>query len=190
MDIATIISLVTAGIAILGVRGSFISIAVKAGRYSEKFDNIEKDRNELKSITADLKERLIRVEDILMLKHKGASDFFAAKHSPRVLNDLGEKIYEDMKGESFLVKNKELLYSKIKETEPKTAYDVENASENAIVSFLNDDLFNEIKVFVYNYPAVKKENGDEIEVSLGDAVGILALPLRDMYLNDNPDILR
>ena len=61
---------------------------------------------------------------------------------------------------------------------------------NVLISLLDDDIINDIKVFVYNYPMVKKEDGTELEISLQDALLVLSLPLRDMYLDAHPNILR
>ena len=61
---------------------------------------------------------------------------------------------------------------------------------NAIISLLDSDALNDIKVFVYNYPTIKNDKGEEVEVTLADAIDILSLPLRDMYLNDHKEILR
>ena len=190
MDTITICTIIMTIIAILGVIGTLITGAVYVGRYAEKFIRIEEDCFDLKKTTDELMRRMIRVEDLLMSRSKTASSFFAAKHSPRKLNNIGQKVYDDMKGEEFLSNNKSTLYSKIDSKKPKTAYDVEMASYEAILSLLNDDMFNEIKVFIYNYPMLKTDDGAEVEVALGDAVFILSLPLRDMYLNDNPNILR
>lgn len=190
MDTITICTIIATAIAVIGALGSILALCVTIGRYTERFKNIEANYAALHESSNKQQERLIRVEDMLMFKHKDAPDYFAAKRSPRALNELGMKVFEDMKGQEFLNKNKDILFSKITNAEPKTALDVEQAAFNACVSISNMDIFNDIKVFVYNYPTVQVTDEDNKEVGLGDAIFILSLPLRDMYLKEHLEIPR
>lgn len=190
MDAITICTIIGVTLSILSTLGSIIFFGYKAGRYAEKFNRIEGDCSDLKKTTDELIRRMTRVEDLLIVKSKTASSFFAAKNSPRVLNQIGQKVFNDMEGQEFLTKNKEKLYAAIDASNPRTAYDVELNVINAIVSLLDSDALNDIKVFVYNYPTIKNDKGEEVEVTLADAIDILSLPLRDMYLNDHKEILR
>lgn len=190
MDILTICTIVGTAIAILTALGSILVLCVNIGKYTEKFKNIETNYATLLESSNKQQERLTRIEDMLMIKHKDASSYFAAKKSPRSLNERGLRIFADMKGQEFLEKNKDLLFAKIAEETPQTALDVESASFNACVAISNMDIFNDIKVFVYNYPVVKISEEESVEVKLGDAIFILSLPLRDMYLQEHQDIPR
>lgn len=190
MDIITICTIIATAIALATALGSIIALCVNIGKYTEKFKNIEANYSSLQKDSKELQERLIRVEDMLMFKHKDAPDYFAAKRSPRALNALGLKVFEDMKGQDFLNNNKDVLFSRISDAEPKTALDVEQAAFNACISISNMDIFNDIKVFVYNYPTVQVKEGESKEVKLGDAIFILSLPLRDMYLQEHTEIPR
>lgn len=187
MDTMTIATVIGTAISFVVALGGLVTLGITIGKYSMRFDAIEKDAGKLAGICDELKERLIRVEDMLMLKHKGASDFFAAKRSPKTLNERGLKVFQDMDGASFLSRNKQRLFALIDETAPKTAYDVEVSASNACIALINDDIFNPIKVFVYKYPAISAD-GKEVEVTLEDALYILSIPLRDMYLKEHPDI--
>ena len=190
MDAVTISTIIGAALALLSAIGGIIAFAVKVGQFTEKFKNIETSYSDLATTVTKLSEKMIKVESILMLKYKNASDVLTAKNSPRMLTSIGETVYKDMKGQEFLNTYKELLFSKISNEHPDTAWDVENASMNVLISLLDDDIINDIKVFVYNYPMVKKEDGTELEISLQDALLVLSLPLRDMYLDAHPNILR
>lgn len=116
------------------------------------------------------------------------------KKSPRRLNDFGQKLYKELDGEKFLIKYKKSFFDVIDSLSPKTAYDVELYAMRALQINSDEDFFNEYKLYVYNAPAlnVRNENGDETphELTLNDICYILSLPLRDMYLDEHPDILR
>lgn len=190
MDILTICTIVGTAIAILTALGSVFALCINIGKYTEKFKNIEAYYTALQDVSIKQQERLTRIEDMLMIKHKDASNYFAAKKSPRALNSLGLKVFADMHGQDFLNKNKAILFSKITEAAPKTALDVETAALNACISVSNMDIFNDIKVFVYNYPSIPIKDGENTEVKLDDAIFILSLPLRDMYLQEHIEIPR
>ena len=116
------------------------------------------------------------------------------KKSPRRLNKMGEKFYKELDGENFLEAHKDSLFEVIDSLAPKTAYDVELYSLRALQIKSDEDFFNEYKLYVYNAPTfeIEDENGNTkpYELTLSDICYILSLPLRDMYLEAHPDILR
>lgn len=151
--------------------------------HDSKLDELSKDVDILKQDVTSIKA-------LLMMKYKGAEIVLSGKHSPRTLTEQGLKVFHDMKGDEFLKKNKVALFAVIDRDKPKTAYDVENLCYFACVSFVNDDMFNEIKSFLYNYPTIPWLDGKEHEVDMDDACSVLSLPLRDMYLEEHPDVMK
>lgn len=114
------------------------------------------------------------------------------KKSPRQLNDYGKLLLEDCNGNQFLEDNKDFLLAEIEKRQPKTALDVETLANEVLMLNLNLDIFNKLKNWVYNSPAIKLKNqeGEEVDhiVSMGDICIVLSLPLRDMYLETHPDL--
>ena len=175
--------------------------------HDKKLDEMSSDVNEVKKIVplvalhdkkldelsndmSQVKDGLTTIKALLLMKFKDLEPALAAKHSPRTLNELGKKIFDDMNGQSFLEKNKQLLYAVIDKDKPKTAYDVENLCYYACAANVNNDAFNEIKSFLYNYPTLPLPDGRQYEVTMDAACSVLSLPLRDMYLADHPDIIK
>lgn len=115
------------------------------------------------------------------------------KHSPRILNENGEKLFNEVNGQDFLNENKNFLFGEIDVFEPKTALDVENISFNILRLKSTDERFNSIKNFVYNAPTremVDSEgNTQKKDVTLDMVLFVLSIPLRDMYLAEHPEIL-
>ena len=95
-----------------------------------------------------------------------------------------------MHGKEFLEKNKALLFAYVDKNKPKTAYDVEGLCYLACLMNVNNDAFIEIKSFLYNYPTITLPDGKEHEVTMDEACSVLSLPLRDMYLEEHPEIVR
>ena len=136
-------------------------------------------------------EAITEIRTFLMTKNPKTAAMFAIKHSPLQLNEAGEKLLEDIGGKAFLDENKDLLIACIEEKTPKTALDVEESAMEVLFAHLDDDIFNEMKKWVYNSPSRKvKIDGEEKDytVTINDVCFVLSLPLRDMYLENHPDL--
>lgn len=169
---------------------------------NEKYDSLDKKidkvKEDIESIISRLpcdvhSDRLSDTEkDVAFFR--GKTEFIlSAKQSPRTLNKYGQELFQEIDGESFLAENKQKLFDFIDAESPKTAYDVEADARKAVHSLTDDDSFNRIKVWLYNSPAKKIEvEGKETEYcfSLEDACFVISLPLRDMYIESHPTILK
>mgnify|MGYP002765476088 FL=1 len=169
---------------------------------NEKYDSLDKKIDKVKE---DIESRISRLpcdvhsdrlsdteKDVAFFR--GKTEFIlSAKQSPRTLNKYGQELFQEIDGESFLAENKQKLFDFIDAESPKTAYDVEADARKAVHSLTDDDSFNRIKVWLYNSPAKKIEiEGKETEYcfSLEDACFVISLPLRDMYIESHPTILK
>lgn len=188
-NIGTLISILVGLVTLLSMLVWFGRFIQRVSSHDKKLDEISADVSEMKSDISGLMNDMAAVKTLLMMKYKGADLVLSGKHSPRTLTEQGLKVFRDMKGEEFLKMNKAALYAVIDRNKPKTAYDVENLCYFACASFVNDDMFNEIKSFLYNYPAVPWSDGKLHELDMDDACSVLSLPLRDMYLEEHPDII-
>lgn len=152
-----------------------------------------KDIEAMKIDMRTMRSDIVAIKSLLTMKHKDAASLFSIKNSPRQLNGIGKRVMDDMKGAEFLDAHKDFFFSLIDAYKPKTALDVENAAHAVCVASTDNDMFNGLKIFVYNSPSyiVKDANGQEkpYDLSLPDVCFILSLPLRDMYLKEHPEIL-
>ncbi len=183
------ISIIIAGITlVISIVSIIYSTAYKRGEFDKRLEKLEEDNRATKENVAKLHDDMIRVLTIMQMKMRGTENILSAKNSPRMLNDLGKKLYTEMNGSKFLKDNESKLFSVIDEQQPKTAFDVEGAALFACNSFVNDAIFNPIKQFIYNCPTQKDANGEDFELTLDGACFLLSLPLRDAYLLKHPDI--
>lgn len=169
--------------------------------HSKRFDEHSGIVNGLKG---DIKEVHTAIETIqndinelkiyLMIKNPKAAHIFSGKRSPRQLNDLGRKVYDEIDGEDFLNENLELFISSIDELKPQTALDVETSALSVLIENTNNPIFNRLKMWVYNSPAVKIPTGKDGETTeyaivMSDICFILSIPLRDKYLARHNELM-
>lgn len=143
---------------------------------------------------AEIKEDMAAVKTVLMQKFPNVISRMAMKKSPRKLNETGEWVFNQVGGKKFLADNKDFFFRKIDSMKPKTAFDVEQAANFACAGYTDNEIFNDIKLYVYNAPAIKVKDSDgkerDYEITLGDVCYALSLPLRDMYLEEHQEIPR
>lgn len=121
---------------------------------------------------------------IMAQKFPDMSNVFAIKHSPRQLNEIGERIYKEIKGEEFINDNIDLLFGFIREANPRTAYDIEQQAYMAIARCIPMEIFIPFKDYVYNAPCVAIGDNESKEITLNDVCFILGIPLRDRYIRE------
>lgn len=193
MNIALISLIISVIFTIIGGAVGFIRFSFKGGTIFNRLEQVEKNLSETKHEVSKLHDSMITVKNILMDKVAGAGDLlYAERNSPRTLNELGEKLFNEMHGAEFIEKNKDKLFAEIDKRQPQTALDVERVSRIVCLELAEDSIFNPIKDFVYNCPMQKgkdkKGNEVDIDMTLDMACAILYLPLRDAYLAKHPEL--
>ena len=134
----------------------------------------------------DIKEQLVEIRAILILKNPKVANAFSQKSSPRELNEAGLQLFRDVKGEEFLNENKDIFLKGIENKNPKTALDVEESALEVLFSHTDNDMFIKIKNWIYNSPTRKLLIDGEVKdyaITMNDVCFVLSLPLRNMYLD-------
>lgn len=120
-------------------------------------------------------------------------DRFSQKQSPRKLNNNGITLFNDVGGQQFIDRNRDFLFNAMDMFTPKTAYDVEVSALSALRMNQNNDMFDDIKDWVYLAPSrtIEDENGNpkQVDVDFDDVLFVISLPLRDAYLHEHPELV-
>lgn len=151
----------------------------------ERHDYMSDMKNDISSLRASFEE----LKTVILATNDKVRNVYSVKQSPRQLNEMGNRLYGEFKGEEFLMKNKERLFKAIDAKQPKTALDVEIVANEVLICLLNDEMFNPLKDWVYNSPSqMMVVDGREVahSISMQEVCFILSLPLRDLYLQENP----
>lgn len=174
---------------ILGGVWFIISKAFKTGQVAQRIDSIEEDISAIRESVEKLPcgshhEDITKIKTIIIEKYPKSYNIFSIKCSPRRLNDLGEKLYEKIKGDEFIDENKSKLFDFIKKSNPLVELDVEQAANSACMSLVNTPSFNKLKNFVYNEPTWNLPDGSRYDITVNDLCFVIGLRLRDKYLEE------
>jgi len=135
-----------------------------------------------KTLDEDIRPSLRSLsEKVIILWAEGG---YAKSHSPITLNDDGVKVYNTINGESILTGLYPQLKKALDNKSPKSALDVENFSFDVLIAFKDDEIFKQVKDFVYNNP-----NFNNKKLSFTDCLFIISLKLRDKYLSEHQELL-
>ncbi|GHT62878.1 hypothetical protein AGMMS50239_17470 [Bacteroidia bacterium] len=167
---------------ILGGVWFIIKQAFKSGINAHRFEEVEKKTSQLPCSVHG--EDILTIKSLLIQKYPSSANIFSIKASPRALNELGIKMFNDIDGNKFLKDNKENLFKFITESKPLAELDIEQAANAACLLLVSTPAFNKLKDFVYNAPSIDVENGEKYNIDLNDICFVLSIPLRDMYLNE------
>lgn len=141
---------------------------------------------------SEIKETLLIIKTHLIEKDSKVAKLLSGKTSPRRLNESGMAIFREFDGERFLKNNREYLTDKIEAKRPQTALDVEKYALEVLYECVNNGIFNDVKVKVYNSKAfiIKYETGEEIsfDITMNDICFVFSIELRDIYLSAHPEV--
>ena len=164
----------------------------KHDKLESRCGNHEAELTVLKSNLESMRDDILTIKNILVLKDESISNIFSLKKSQHRLNDNGVRVFGDINGKTFLEANKDFFFSKIDERNPKAALDVEDAAYWVLLANTDNDIFKPLKDFVYKSPTytLKGQSGEDkpYNLSLQDVCFILSLPLRDMYLEQHREL--
>ncbi|GHT42170.1 hypothetical protein AGMMS49965_13160 [Bacteroidia bacterium] len=169
---------------IIKLSNKLVGIDYRFDAVNYRLDGIEKTLSSLPC--ASHSDDLTNIKSIIAQKFPSLSKSASLKLSPSRLSPWGLQLFNDIGGDEFLNANKEALFKYISDHKPLTKLDVEQEANASFFSLLNTPAFNKLKDYIYEAPPVTLENGEPYTLAVPDICFILSLPLRDMYLKENP----
>lgn len=150
--------------------------------------------SEIKDVVSSTNDIVTELSKWVMHTDNSMIDILAPKHSPRTMTPLGRKLFEISGAESTVDTNKDFFLNEIEKTIPKTAFDVEDNALEVLLKNLSNDIFQDIKNYIYNEPEIislKADNNDSarINLSLSIILRLMAIELRDLYLQKHPELV-
>jgi hypothetical protein len=148
----------------------------------EKYKELANCVNHTSSIN-ELQRALNNIERILIRMDSTNLDALSVVNSPRQLNDLGRKFFEESGSEKLLKENIDDFINNLETKDLKTALDVETECYIFLLKISNDERFNDVKKYIYNNPKV-----GNLDVDISTSCFVIGLELRNEYLKRHPEV--
>lgn len=158
--------------AIIGALSGFLAATFRLGKYSEKVDGLQERMNKAEAKIEDHATKIVECSTLIDERTTSGSSLIKRK-SPISLNEKGETILKNSASDKFVLENKDELVQKIKDKNPKTAYDVQVAAREVVETLQNEERFAPFKNFVYK-EGIPLEH---IFIVMGVYLRDIALPL-------------
>lgn len=145
---------------------SFLIASIRIGEYKGKVDRAGTDITDIRGEQKIIRDKVIACETSLKEREP-----LGRRKSPVGLTDRGNKVLNDSGGKDFVDKNFEELSKKVEEKNPKTSYDIQEASKLIFDEMKDDTKINPMKEYLFK---------DGLEFK--DLVFVLGTYLRDKIL--------
>lgn len=160
----------------------------------ESHSNSLRDLSDIKNVVSSTNDIVTELSKWVMHTDNSMIDILAPKHSPRTMTPLGRKLFEISKAKSTIDNNRDFFLNEIERTTPKTAFDVEDNALEVLLKNLSNDIFQDVKNYIYNEPeqiTLKTDNNDSVKISLSLSIilRLMAIELRDLYLQKHPELV-
>ena len=103
------------------------------------------------------------------------------RKSPRQLTTAGMELLNISGGKECIDKYTDLFIHAIMERTPRVPYDVERLSMEVILARTSNEVFDDIKNFIYNSPGTIELDGETVEVNIFSIGFVMSIYLRDIY---------
>ncbi|MDR1939059.1 MAG: hypothetical protein LBQ73_11270 [Tannerellaceae bacterium] len=162
--------------------------------------NIASNQTEMLGAIRDVREILLsrekKIEEVMtwvMKKDRSMIDVLM-RHSPLSMTPVGRSLFEQTPSKQLVDNNNEYLLSELEKENPLTAFDVEDMAFKIMLRNINHPMYNDLKQFLYNapeqIPVTSPQTGEEKKIAfdMNVAMQLMAIYLRDLYLDIHPDI--
>lgn len=120
---------------IVSILGSLAWLIFNSGKIFNRVERVEKDVTDIKADVNEIKTTIPvlanRVETLWKAR-------IAGSNSPRQLNELGEKIFEQSGIKQIIEENSERIIQKVRVNKPQTTYKAEEYIIEAVQELKND----------------------------------------------------
>lgn len=142
---------------------------INTKKTNSKFPTIEETLNRIdKGFTT--------LNQILLEKNVISRSCYSEENSPRVLNEMGVRLYSESGARDLFEKIKDELISELEKKHFDSLLELERSSLDVLIEKMNDIRFKEIQNFAFQHPTFNSN-----PLTYTDILFIMSLRLRDLY---------
>lgn len=146
----------------------------------QKIDSIEDGFDHR---TIQIFDKINLIEKAIIAQDPPMLGMFSRSNSPRQLNELGARLFQQSGADKILDAHRAELVSQIEALDSATAYDVEQNAYRVLIDATSKPWFNPLKEFIYNSPVFE---GNDVNVAT--ICFVMSLVLRNEYFKIHPEI--
>jgi hypothetical protein len=154
-----------------------LSVAFLIGKYKEKVDNLEKEKDKNGTKVDDLRSETDKLLEFKVNAQKFMDSKIYQSGSPLKLTDFGQKLVEESGFVTIFGEVRDDLVMKLEEKKPLTQYDVQEIARALMDELTKYSAFQPLKTYAF-------KNGKDYQQILRAG----AILLRDYYLEKHPKI--
>lgn len=170
-----------------------IFITIKIVNLYHRFKKTEGDCSSLNTNHSSIKDDINAISTnfttlvALLLSNKTLEVNPFKINSPIELNEIGEKILNEIGGKLYVDSSKDALILDMESKGFKSGLDVQDYARVLLLTKSVDDNFVNIKNFIFQNPIFKTEQG-ELSLDLSLCIQIMGIYLRNKYFEKHPNL--
>jgi hypothetical protein len=125
---------------------------------------------------------LTTLNQILLEKSVISQSCYSNENSPRVISDIGKKLYSESGAEKLFNIIKPELVAELEQKKFDSLLELERESLNVLIDKMNDPRFKDIQNFAFEHPTFEGS-----PLTYTDILFIMSLNLRDDYRQKYPE---
>ena len=128
----------------ISIVGGIISFVVMKEKVKNLVDDVKELKSEVKSLTKQM-----AINDTKLDERTSPTAALTKRKSPISLSTTGEDLLKRSGADAFVLNNKDDLVKKIKDKNPKSAYDVQEFAKEVVESLRNDERILSLKDYAF-----------------------------------------
>ncbi len=166
--------------ALAGALSGLATAAFRLGKYHERIESLTRRVDEAEKEIKATHHELIECRTKLDERTQTSPAKYAKRSSPMKLTPDGESLLKRSGGDVFIASNKDELVGILRDTNPKSAYDVQENAKKVFEKIQNEDRFIPFKNFAFK----EGLDLDIIFLVLGLHLRDIAMPLLGFKMED------
>jgi hypothetical protein len=148
---------------------------INTKRATDKFPKIE-------TTLGKIDKGLATLNQILLEKTVITQSCYSNENSPRVVNELGQRLLKDSGAEKLFNEIESELIAGLEKTKFDSLLELERSSLNVLLDKMNDPRFKDVQNFAFEHPTF-----DGKPLTYTDMLFLMSLKLRDAYREKYPE---
>ncbi len=154
----------------------------KAAKFYMATTKIHTEFPRIQSILTDIKTGFTTLNQVLLEKQVISKSCFSNENSPRVINDIGIKLYEQSGAGKVYKDIEPSLMTELETKKFESLLELEQSCLEVLLQKRNDQKFKDIQNFAFEHPTFEGK-----PLTYTDILFILSLRLRDDFRKKHPD---